>query len=177
MWLWDVEDPTFSTQSAHRWRWGFQDYAPSAVCSSERYLLLIYVRGWVDPKATVQLERLGQLKRFNDIVRNRTRDVPACSIVPLPTALPRAPKQKLRRIQLKNRTVCMPVNERAVQCEEWYSSRPDSNAGISGCVDKFKMEICFHVELVILFLFTSTRQSQLAQRISMSTWLQNWYWH
>jgi hypothetical protein len=26
--LWDVEAPTFSGQSAHRWRWGYQTYAP-----------------------------------------------------------------------------------------------------------------------------------------------------
>jgi hypothetical protein len=26
-WLWDVEAPTFSLQSAHRWRWGCQPHA------------------------------------------------------------------------------------------------------------------------------------------------------
>jgi hypothetical protein len=34
----------------------------------------------------VRLERLGQLKKYNDI-GNRTRDLPACSIVPQPTTL------------------------------------------------------------------------------------------
>jgi hypothetical protein len=29
--LWDVEAPTFSRQSAHRWRWGCQPYAPAAL--------------------------------------------------------------------------------------------------------------------------------------------------
>jgi hypothetical protein len=29
VWLWDVEVPTFSRQSAHRWRQGFQPYAPA----------------------------------------------------------------------------------------------------------------------------------------------------
>jgi hypothetical protein len=28
--LWCVEDPTFSWQSDHRWRWGRQSYAPAA---------------------------------------------------------------------------------------------------------------------------------------------------
>jgi hypothetical protein len=27
--LWDVESPTFSRQSAHRWRWSCQPYAPA----------------------------------------------------------------------------------------------------------------------------------------------------
>jgi hypothetical protein len=29
--LWDVEAPTFFRQSAHRWRWGCQPYAPTAL--------------------------------------------------------------------------------------------------------------------------------------------------
>jgi hypothetical protein len=33
--LWDVEDPTFSGQSAHRWRWGCQPYAPAALYAQE----------------------------------------------------------------------------------------------------------------------------------------------
>jgi hypothetical protein len=37
------------------------------------------------------LEGLSQLKKSNDFIVNRTRDLPACSIVPQPTTLPRAP--------------------------------------------------------------------------------------
>jgi hypothetical protein len=39
----------------------------------------------------VRLEGLGQLKKFNDLIGNRTRNHPACSIVPQPTTLPHAP--------------------------------------------------------------------------------------
>jgi hypothetical protein len=35
----------------------------------------------------MQLEGLGQLKKSNDLIGNRTRDVLACSIVPQPTML------------------------------------------------------------------------------------------
>jgi hypothetical protein len=54
-------------------------------------LALISVRGSVDPRAIVRLEVLGQLKKkkSNDLIRNGTRDLPACSIVPQPTTLPR----------------------------------------------------------------------------------------
>jgi hypothetical protein len=38
----------------------------------------------------VRLEGLGQLKKI-DLIGIRTRDLPACSIVPQPTTLPRAP--------------------------------------------------------------------------------------
>jgi hypothetical protein len=58
----DVKAPTFSRQSAHRWRWGCQPYAPVALYPPGRFLVLIYVRGWVDPRTIVWLEGLGQLK-------------------------------------------------------------------------------------------------------------------
>jgi hypothetical protein len=38
----------------------------------------------------VRLEGLGQLKKSNDLIRTQTRDLPACSIMPQPTKLPRA---------------------------------------------------------------------------------------
>jgi hypothetical protein len=33
--LWEVEALAFSRQSAHRWRWGCQSYAPAAVSPQE----------------------------------------------------------------------------------------------------------------------------------------------
>jgi hypothetical protein len=40
----------------------------------------------------VRLEGLGQFKEIH-LIGTRTRDLPACSIVPQPTTLPRAPHQ------------------------------------------------------------------------------------
>jgi hypothetical protein len=34
------------------------------------------------------------IEKSNELIGNRTRDLPACSIVPQPTTLPRAPKEE-----------------------------------------------------------------------------------
>jgi hypothetical protein len=45
-----------------------------------RFLVFISVRVSVDPRAIMLLEGLGKLIRSNDLIGNRTRDLPACSI-------------------------------------------------------------------------------------------------
>jgi hypothetical protein len=73
-----------SRQSAHRGRWVCQSYAPAALYPPRRFLVLISVRGWVDPRPIVRLEGLCKFKKKIHLIGTRSRDLPACSIVPQP---------------------------------------------------------------------------------------------
>jgi hypothetical protein len=54
-----------------------------------------------DRRAIVLLEGLGQLKNAMILSGIETRDLTACSIMPQPTTLPRAPRTGLYRVKIR----------------------------------------------------------------------------
>jgi hypothetical protein len=121
--LWDIEAPIFSRQSAHRWRWGCQPYAPTGGPLPQRqFLVLISVRGWVDPRDIVRLEGLGQLKKSNDLIGNRTRDLRLCSILSQRTTLPRVSKVSATFIKTwQSCTPTAPGHDKMLQIQDCTS--------------------------------------------------------
>jgi hypothetical protein len=90
IYLWNIEPPTFPRKSAHRWWWGFWALRVFRPLPPGRFIVLISVRGWVDLRVIVRLEGLGKLRKVH-LIRIRSHELPACSIVLQPTTLPRAP--------------------------------------------------------------------------------------
>jgi hypothetical protein len=84
--LWDVEAPTFSRQSAHRWR---SLFTPSKIPGTH------FCWRPSGPQGHSAAGRI-RLIEYNDIIGNWTRNLAACSIVSQPTMVPRAPFLPLR---------------------------------------------------------------------------------
>jgi hypothetical protein len=60
-----------------------------------RFLILISVKRLSRPQGHSAVGRIRSIDKSSDLIGNRTRDLPACSIVPQPTTLPRAPYSKI----------------------------------------------------------------------------------
>jgi hypothetical protein len=83
--LLEVEAPTLLRQPGSRWRQNCQPYAPAALYPQVsiflRFLILISVRGWVEPRAIVRPEGLGKLEKSTSWGR-KPLDLPVCSLMP-----------------------------------------------------------------------------------------------
>jgi hypothetical protein len=74
---------------------------------------------WVDPRAIVRLEGLGKLKKSTSS-GTRTGDLPACSLVPEPTTLPRnlfVPARKILACRLGESSYWCRFNHLFLTCE------------------------------------------------------------
>jgi hypothetical protein len=65
-------------------------------------MVLISVTGSVDPRAIVQLEGLGQLKKTNDLIGIQTCNLPPCNTVPRPTCYCVPPQRGKENSELQN---------------------------------------------------------------------------
>jgi hypothetical protein len=63
--------------------------------------------------AIVRLERLGELKKIH-LIGIRTRDFPACSIVPQPTTLNRQVYKELNNDADSQKTICSRIHHHSL---------------------------------------------------------------
>jgi hypothetical protein len=70
----------FSRQSAHRWRWGCQPYAPATLYPQEDswYSLLLQAESTEGPSAAGGIR---SVEKCDDLIGNQTLDLRACSVV------------------------------------------------------------------------------------------------
>jgi hypothetical protein len=80
-WLFDVEAPTFFIQSTHRW-------LPFTPQEDSWYSFLLEAESTPGHSAAV---RIRSIKKSSDLIKKRTHNLPAYSIVSQQTTLPRAP--------------------------------------------------------------------------------------
>jgi hypothetical protein len=74
-----------SRRCAHKWRWGCQPCAPAALHPAGRFLVLISLKGLSQPQGHSVAGWIRSIEKSSDLNGNRTRDLLACSIVPIAT--------------------------------------------------------------------------------------------
>jgi hypothetical protein len=85
---------TIDTRS---WR-ASQSYAPAAFTLQKISLVVISVKRLSRPQDHSAAGRIMSMKNSSDAIGNRTRDLPACSAAPHPTAPPRAALKQVAAI-------------------------------------------------------------------------------
>jgi hypothetical protein len=126
----------------------------SALCAGRplpqgRFLVLIPIRGWVDPRAIVRLEGLGRLK--NLMTSSGIEPVtylPACNIVPQQTTLP-----------------CAPIYYQTLHILSWWTTGAENTV----VAQPLKKSLEFYRTRTIITVSTTARHWSL----SWTAWIQS----
>jgi hypothetical protein len=116
----------FSRQSAHRWRWSCQPYAPASFYPQDDSWYSHFCLRLRRPQGHSATGRIRSIEKSNDI-GIWIRDFPACNIVPQPTTLPRASFRFLYKSYIHRRS---PATSKSVS--QVLRSKPNRS---NGCTD------------------------------------------
>jgi hypothetical protein len=90
--LWDVEAPKFSKQSANRWRWDCQSYAPAALCPPGIFVVLFSVTKMSTPQGHSAAGKINSIEQENPMTTSEMELATFRIVaVPQPISLPCAP--------------------------------------------------------------------------------------
>ena len=132
----------------------------------EVLLVLICVRGWVEPQGHSAAGRIMSMKNSNDTIGNRTRDLPTCSAVPQPTAPLRVKYQLILKNWCTNYCGCL---VRSYYTRHQINLKKGAVASIETCLPNYTVpkDPIGEVSMILLYFGTHLPNSTVPTRFNM----------
>jgi hypothetical protein len=119
---WETSKRLYFLDNRLRWRWGFYPYAPATLYhqGNSWYSFLVKAEA---PQSHSTARRTRSTEKSNDLIGNRTRDLPTCSIVPQRITEPRDPLELYAKYRKNYKNVFL-ASIRCNQLSNGWQTKP-----------------------------------------------------